>query len=186
MEFKMGLKKTESKRLVFHKLTLKEVLEGLLKSKLINEIQAAAIFKKKKLSKVHPIQILSEFDIKDPNNPEKYLAPEELIKWLANFSGNQYFLIDPLKIDIGTMTSLLPNKAFVKRLEILPVDADQEYITIATAEPFMLGWIDDIEQTTRKKVKLVVSNPLTISSCIEDFYTVHKAVSKISRDNKSS
>ncbi|CAM9921733.1 unnamed protein product, partial [Chrysoparadoxa australica] len=167
------------------KLSLDEALTGLLQAGIINKEQEAFIKKKKGLSKHHPLISVFECDIPDRRYEGRTLTLDDLVKWLASYSEQEYFAIDPLKIDIENVTNILP-KAYVKRLGILPVEASPEEVTVATAEPFLLDWIDEVERIAKRKVKTVVASPTQISSCIEDFYTVRKAVSKIMRDRNTS
>jgi general secretion pathway protein E len=163
------------------KLTLSEALEELVKAKIVEKSQAQFILQKKKRSQNHPLISIYECDIPDRRNEGRVLSLEDLTRWLAGYAGHEYFLIDPLKMDIEKVTEILP-KAYVKRLGILPVSANDEEVVIATSEPFLVGWVDEVARITKKKVKLVVSNPMTITSSVEDFYTVRKAVSKLMKE----
>lgn len=160
------------------KLSLEECLAGLLKSGVINKEQEAFILKKKGRSRHHPLVSIFECDIPDRRIEGRVISLDDLVRWLASYAGVEFYAIDPLKVDIDAITTILP-KAYVKRLGILPVEVSEEEIIVTTAEPFETLWVDDIERQTRKKVKVVVSNPMTIGSCIEDFYTVRKAVSSV-------
>ncbi len=162
-------------------LTLDEVLSGLLKSGVITSDQEKFIRRKKGRSHHHPIISVFECDIPDRRVEGRKLTLEDLMRWLGTYSGNEYYGIDPLKIDIEKVTNILP-KAYVKRLGILPVEADDKSVSIVTSEPFHLIWLDEVERITKREIKVFVSNPLTISTCIEDFYTVRKAVSKLKKD----
>ena len=165
------------------KLSLDEVLAALVSSHIVSEEQGVFIKKKKGLSRRHPLVSVYECDLPDRRFENKKISLDDLTKWLAKYSGYKYFSIDPLKIDIEVVTAVLP-KAYVKRLEILPIQVSEESVTFATAEPFATSWIDEVTRIIRKKVEIVVSNPLSINSSIEDFYTVRKAVSKIMRERK--
>ena len=165
-----------------HKLTLNEILEALVSCDMIEESQAQFIAKKKRISQKHPLISIAECEINDKREEGKRLTIEVLCKWLAEYSELDYYHIDPMKVDIGAVTSLLP-KAFVKRLSIVPVEINEDEVIYATAEPFFIDWLMDVERTTRKKVKRVVASPKIIENCIEEFYTVHKAVKAISRKN---
>ncbi|MCF8059342.1 MAG: GspE/PulE family protein [Bacteriovoracaceae bacterium] len=166
-------------------LTLDEVLTGLVQSGIINSEQEVFIQKKKGRSHHHPLVSVFECDIPDRRIEGRTLTLEDLMRWLATYSDNEFYTIDPLKIDIEKVTNLLP-KAYVKRLGILPVEADEEFVTIVTSEPFHLVWIDEVERITKKKVKIKIASPTSISSSLEDFYTVRKAVSKLMKDRSSS
>lgn len=162
------------------KLDLDEVLNLLLNDQMISKDQSEFIRRKKKLSQKHPLVSVFESDILDIHNKSIKLGLEDLVKWLAETSNIPYFYIDPLKIDISKVTSVLP-KAYIKRLGVLPVKVEDEIVTFATSEPFFLGWIEEVKRIIKKDITLVLSNPLMIENCINDFYAVHTAVKNVAR-----
>lgn len=162
------------------KLTLDEVLDLLVEDNIVDATQSEFVKKKKKLSQKHPLISIAECEVIDQRNPGHKLNIEELVRWLAVNSEMDYFYIDPLKIDISTVTSVLP-KAYIKRLGVLPVAVEEDFVTFATAEPFWIGWVEEVKRIVKKDIKLVVANPHLISNCIDDFYAVHKAVKTVSR-----
>lgn len=163
------------------KLTLDEVLPELVKSGILNEEQEAFIRKKKGRSHHHPLVSIYECDIPDRRVEGRLLTLDDLMKWLSNYSEVPFYQIDTLKIDIENITKLLP-KAYVKRLGILPVNADEETIDVVTSEPFDTLWTDEVERITKRKVNVHLANPKTIETCIEEFYTVRSAVNKLMKD----
>jgi general secretion pathway protein E len=163
------------------KLTLDEVLPELIKSGIITEEQETFIRKKKGRSHQHPLVSVYECDIPDRRVEGRLLTIDDLVRWLSTYSEIPYYNIDPLKIDIESVTKLLP-KAYVKRLGILPVFADESTIEVVTCEPFNTLWTDEVARITKREVKVLLANPVTIESCIEEFYTVRNAVSKLMKD----
>ncbi|MCP4913616.1 MAG: type II/IV secretion system protein [Oligoflexia bacterium] len=163
------------------KLSLEEITDLFYEAEFISEIEKESIKKKNALSKKHPLVILYEHNIKDRRNPEITLDLEGITKVYATFIQMDYFHIDSLKIEIDKVTKILP-KAYVKRLGVLPVAVDNETVTFATCEPFWLDWIGDVERSTKKKVKLVISSPTAISTAMEDFYTVQKAIKNLGKN----
>jgi general secretion pathway protein E len=162
------------------KLTLDEVLDLLVEDKILDSTQAEFVKKKKKLSQKHPLVSIYECEITDRRKAGHHIGMEDLVKWLSEKSEIDYYYIDPLKIDISTVTSVLP-KAYIKRLGVLPVMVDEESVTFATGEPYNLAWVREVERIIKKKINLVLSNPNMIANCIDDFYAVHTAVKNVSR-----
>jgi len=162
-------------------LSLEEVISGLLSSGIITEEQCRFITKLKGRSRHHPLVSVYECDIPDRRNPGRTISLDDLVRWLSTYSDTPYFHIDPLKVDIEKVTTLFP-KAYVKRLGILPLEVGEDEVTVASCEPFKTDWIDEVERTSKKKVKHVIANPMTISSCLDDFYTVRKAVSNLLKE----
>lgn len=156
-----------------HKLGLEEVLDGLVKDELVTSQQAATILKNNKLSKLHPLVVVEKNHIEDKNG--KVLDLEDLTQWLASFSGLPYFEIDPLKIDIDSVTRILP-KAFIKRINVLPVEITSSKVIFATAEPFDKSWLLETSSAIKRDIQVVVCNPNKISQYIYEFYEVRMAI----------
>lgn len=167
----------EAKKVEFENrnLTLEEVLTAMIEDGLVDKTQAQEILEKRKNSRLHPLITLSKAGIKDKKPPHLELGMDPLMKWLEKYSGVPYFEIDPLKIDVTEVTTLLSH-AYVKRLNIIPIKVHGDVITIATSEPFQSEWVSEVERMLRKKVEIVISSPMQISSFIEEFYAVQKSV----------
>lgn len=175
MALKYNLNKAE------RKLTLDEVVDYLVDDQIIVKEQAEFIKKKKKLSQKHPLVSIYECKIVNKQDNNKPLRLEDLVKWLATKSETDYYYIDALKIDISAVTSVLP-KAYIKRLGVLPVIVEEESVTFAVAEPYWMSWVEEVKRIIKKDINVVLANPEMISNCIDDFYTVHKAVQTVSRN----
>jgi general secretion pathway protein E len=157
-----------------HKLTLAFVTQGLVKTGILDAKSAESILKQGDGSKEYPLQTIVKFGVKDRRPPHLPLTLESLVEWLASFSGKPYFEIDPLKIDIKAVTAILPT-AYVRRLHVIPVKIENDRVWVATAEPYDLGWVGEVQTVTGKKVSIVVSNPAAIRHFLEEFLTVRTA-----------
>jgi general secretion pathway protein E len=58
----------------------------------------------------------------------------------------------------------------------LPLQYGAAEVTIATAEPFDADWVAEIEAHTRRKVRLVVANPLDVRKYTTEFYALARSV----------
>ena len=54
------------------------------------------------------------------------------------------------------------SNAYAERYRILPVEVDRAALTVATAEPFVRSWADELERILKLQVKLVFANPVDI------------------------
>ncbi|HSN32824.1 MAG TPA: GspE/PulE family protein [Ideonella sp.] len=103
------------------------------------------------------------------------LDAEALTEWLAKRVKLPYLRIDPLKVDVGRVGEVMSiNYAEARRA--LPLVVGAAEVTIATAEPLDLRWLPEIEAHTRRKVKLVVANPVEIARYTTEFYTLSRSV----------
>ncbi len=56
------------------------------------------------------------------------------------------------------------SNAYAERYRILPVAVDRMTLTVATGEPFVRAWADELEQILKLDVQLVFANPPTSSA----------------------
>ena len=68
-----------------------------------------------------------------------------LVEWLAGKLGIRYQHIDPLKIDLAAVTGTMSN-AYAERYRILPVAVNRDVLTVATGQPFVRAWADELEK----------------------------------------
>ncbi|MBK6862271.1 MAG: hypothetical protein IPG91_01260 [Ideonella sp.] len=78
------------------------------------------------------------------------LDAEALTQWLAARCGLPYLRIDPLKVDVGRVADVMSIN-YAERRHALPIQVGTHEVTIATCEPFDIGWVAEIEGHTRKK-----------------------------------
>ena len=135
-------------------------------------------------STVHPLVFLSGQQLKDISRPGKTLDLETLTCWLAQYCKQPYLRIDPLKIEVATVTGLM-SFAFAQRHKILAVAADEHSITIASAQPWVSGWEADLKQVLKRPIHRVVANPLEIQRLSVEFYQLARSVTGATLNDQS-
>jgi general secretion pathway protein E len=105
----------------------------------------------------------------------KPLDIEMLTQWLAGRAGLDYLRIDPLKVDVGKVAETM-SAAYAERHKVLPVQVTPSEVVVATAEPFLLDWIEEVERQSRRKVRRVVANPQDIHRYTAEFFALAKSV----------
>jgi general secretion pathway protein E len=105
----------------------------------------------------------------------KALDAEALTEWLAVRIGKPYLRIDPLRVDVGRVTEVMSAQYALMRAA-LPVGMTATDVTIATSEPFDIAWVGEIEQHTRRSVKLVLTSPDELRRYTTEFYALAKSV----------
>ena len=105
----------------------------------------------------------------------KPLDVETISQWLAGRAGLQYLRIDPLKVDVGKVADSM-SAVYAERHKILPVQLAPHELVIATSEPFVTGWMAEVERQSKRKVRLVVASPLEISKYTAEFFALAKSV----------
>jgi general secretion pathway protein E len=105
----------------------------------------------------------------------KPLDLESLTQWLAGRSGMDYLRIDPLKVDVGKVADTM-SAAYAERHRVLPVQVTAKEVVVATAEPFLSDWVDEVERQSRRTVRRVMASPLDIQRYTAEFFALAKSV----------
>lgn len=123
----------------------------------------------------HPLLILSEQGWQSSTRPPYPLTLEQLTRWLAGKSGQEYLRIDPLKVDVNRVTGII-SQAYAAKLKILPVAVTETDLTVATCEPFMRAWESELEKTSRRRIRRVLMNPNDLDRYLVEFYGISKSI----------
>ncbi|MEO8741364.1 MAG: ATPase, T2SS/T4P/T4SS family [Casimicrobiaceae bacterium] len=110
-------------------------------------------------------------------DPKKILTLDVLVEWLAGRLKVPYYHIDPLKIDLTAVTQTMSN-AYAERYRILPVAITSSTLTVATSEPFVRAWADELEGILRRSITLVLANPQHIRRYVGEFFTLARSMKK--------
>ena len=111
----------------------------------------------------------------DAEGKGRALDAEALTEWLASRAGLPYLRIDPLRADAGRVADVMPVQ-YAESRRALPVRVSAAEVTIATAEPFDVAWVAEIENHLRRPVKLVVASPDEIRRYTTEFYALARSV----------
>ncbi|PCJ44152.1 MAG: type II secretion system protein E [Moraxellaceae bacterium] len=184
MKSKSKASSTNSKKANFTQssihIDLRWVLDELIEDARITEKDynfVSGSRREKDELKWNPLQFVAKFAVKDQHSDDQTLTIERLTEWLAKKSGQRIFHIDPLKIDVQAITSVM-SFAFAERHQILAVQVSDEQVVIASIQPFVSGWMHGLEQTLGgKEIVRVVANPADIHRYTVEFYNLAKSVS---------
>jgi len=167
-----------------HKLELAEIAGWLVADKLVPSeagVAAGRDTSGQKRADVHPLVLLAEHNFKDPRRPGRTLNLEALTEWLAQRTGQTYEHIDPLRIDVASVTAVVAY-AYCARRKILPLRATNDSIVFATAEPFLTDWVEELSRLLRRRIERVIANPLDIARYLDQFYSLARSVKKALTD----
>ncbi|EUJ09906.1 type II secretory pathway, ATPase PulE/Tfp pilus assembly pathway, ATPase PilB [Methylophilaceae bacterium 11] len=161
------------------RLNLGEVLRMLVNDGHIDKVQAEKLYKdrKKDSSNLHPIVVIAEQKWKDLKPPHKSLSVEQLSHFIAHHAKVDFYHIDPLKLDFSSAAQVM-SKAYAERLKIMPISVKGDTATIATADPFHVEWIADLERVLNLKIKLVMANPLEINRYLPEIYNLATSINQ--------
>ncbi|PCJ47352.1 MAG: type II secretion system protein E [Gammaproteobacteria bacterium] len=164
-----------------NKLTLESLLLQLLQEELIDkDQQAEARLKASRYAGAHPITQVGELSLIATNKPSLKLTSEYLTEWYANKVQIAYLRLDPLKIDVDAVASVMSLK-FAERHNILAVKIDNKKLIIATSRPDQQDWVKDLSHVTKKVIQLVISEPAAIKRFTKEFYTLSLSVKHASK-----
>lgn len=159
------------------RLILGDLLRMLVNEGMIDKSQAESLFndRKQDSSNLHPIVVIGEQKWKNARAPLTNLSVENLSRWLAERAGLEYYHVDPLKLDFTSAAKIM-SKGYAERLKILPVKISKDEAIIATADPYASEWVPEIERLLKKKVRLVMANPLEISRYLPEIYNLAASI----------
>ena len=105
----------------------------------------------------------------------KPLDIETLTQYLAQRAGMDYLRIDPLKVDVAKVADTM-SAGYAERHKVLPVQVTPGEVVVATAEPFVGDWMDEVERQAKRSVRRVVANPVDIHRYTVEFFALAKSV----------
>ena len=105
----------------------------------------------------------------------KPLDIEMLTQYLAGRAGLDYLRIDPLKVEVGKVADTM-SAGYAERHKVLPVQVTPSEVVVATAEPFIADWVDEVERQAKRSVRRVVANPQDIHRYTAEFFALAKSV----------
>lgn len=158
------------------KLTLTELLTELVHCQWIDEKDAAELLKQDSSdAKLHPLAVIAKQQWRNHLPPYNVLGLEDLTEWLAKYVKLPYKRIDPIKVDVDKIVSVV-SRAYADRHHILPIHVDQHQVIFATVEPFIREWITEMHRILNKEIQLVVANPADIARYRIEFYRLAGSV----------
>jgi general secretion pathway protein E len=124
---------------------------------------------------IHPLVAVADRRLNKAASPQDPLNLEALTQWLAKRANLGYQRIDPLKVDVSSVTGLM-SYAYAARYKILPVEVNDDDVVIATCEPYVTEWVHELTSILRRKIVRVIANPVDIGRYLLEFYTLTDSV----------
>ena len=159
-------------------LSLSWLLNELVVAKLVSPATARQFAEPKPAkggARPHPVAVIGAQDWPDPRAPGRTLSVEALTLWLAQRAGLTYLRIDPLKLDMASITEVV-SYAYASRCGILPVQNTPVGVVFAVKDPFDVQWMRDLELGIKLPMKRVLANPLDIDRYLVEFYAIARSV----------
>ena len=161
------------------RLRLEDILKLMVADSLIPATEAEKLRASRTHRFEHPLELIADQKFRSPHGTRPLMTLEWLVEWLAGKLGVPYHHIDPLKIDLVAVTNTM-SVAYAERYRILPVALANGELTVATGEPFVRAWADELEKILRLKITLVFSNPQDVKRFLGEFFTLARSIKKAS------
>ena len=170
------------------RLDLQAIFSWLLADGIVEKDKVKAHFAqaqgilKSAAGSMHPLTAVAQCKLLSNQPPHRLLTLDILTEWCAAKVGLPFIRIDPLKIDFTRVADVM-SASYAARFNILPVDISATTLTVATADPFAIEWENEIARISRRRIELVLANPLDIAQYISQFFSLAKSIRDASKTN---
>ena len=158
------------------------VEDGLIKKQLAETVRAVNLGAKRTS---HPLVMIAEHKWPDERNPQSVLDLNLLTAWLAERVALPLVHIDPLKINVPSITSVM-SYAYAKRFNIIALEVRSDEVVIATAEPFFKEWELELAPILNKSITRVIADPVEIERYLVEFYSLSRSVRAAHDDSQEA
>ena len=121
------------------------------------------------------VDVISVLNLDRADDPEKVLDEEGIYQALADEWKIPYKKIDPIKLNLDTVTGIIPH-SFAMNHQVLPVAVEDGRLIVATANPFNMEVLEDIARVSHMRVNPVVSSKSDIVKLIDEFFGFKRSI----------
>ncbi len=124
----------------------------------------------------HPIQVVAKYRLSDHSGSGRVLDTDFLTQWLADKAGLEVYDIDPLKVQVDQVTTVM-SYAFSQRHGILAVEVSRDQVVVACDQPFQREWENHLRQALgEREIRVVFANPDQLRRYRVEFYNLSKSI----------
>ncbi|MCR8922106.1 GspE/PulE family protein [Dasania sp. GY-MA-18] len=145
--------------------------DGIISAELAQHLLAST--RNQEQAAQHPLSYIASQQLTASNH--KPLTIERLLDWLGGHCQQPHYNIDPLKINVPAVTEVMSYQ-FAQRHGILAVAVSRDEVVIASAQPYMRGWMADLEHVLRRPIKRVLVDPDDLKRYTVEFYSLARSV----------
>jgi len=170
------------------KLDLQSIFSWLLadgivtKDKVKTEFTQAQAILKNTPGGMHPLTAVAQCKLISALPPHRLLTLDVLTEWCAAKVGLPFIRIDPLRIDFTKVADVM-SASYAARFNILPIELTATTLVVATADPSVTEWEAEIGKVARRRIEMVLANPLDISQYISQFFALAKSIRDANRNS---
>jgi general secretion pathway protein E len=131
---------------------------------------------------MHPLVAVAQCKLVSRQPLHRMMTLDLLSEWLAGKVGLPFARIDPLRIDFTKVADVM-SANYAAKFHILPLELTNDALVVATADPFQVDWESEIARISRRKIALVIANPLDIAQYTSQFFALAKSIRDASKSN---
>jgi len=165
------------------RLRVEDILKLMVAEGLVTAVDADQLACSRTHRFDHPLEMIADQKWRSLAAARPMMTLDWLVEWLAGKLGVPYHHIDPLKIDLVAVTNTMSN-AYAERYRILPIAVSKGELTVATGEPFVRAWADELEKILHLRIKLVFANPQDIKRFVGEFFPLARSIKKASETTR--
>jgi len=124
---------------------------------------------------ISPAEVIASFNLELPGSAGKFVTEDMVTEVISTVVGLPYLKIDPLKLDLGVVTSHIPRPFALKNL-IVAVAEIGGVTTVAVADPFNEAVINELATARQLEIKRVLSSKSDILKILREFYGFRASV----------
>ncbi len=132
---------------------------------------------------VSSIEVVASLNLEIQGAPGQVLTEDIISEVVAKHAGLPFKKIDPLKLNPEVVTQIL-SRAFARRSISVPIERENDTLTLAVADPYNIEVVENIERMGYK-VKRIVSPQTDILKIITEFYGFRSSVTAAAREMTS-
>lgn len=149
--------------------------QSTLRARFIRSKYGPQALKQPNKYKVSAMELVDTARIPHPDAPDRIIDEDILAQLLAQATELPYKKIDPLELDMGLITKVLP-RGFAERHLILPLKQRGDQLFVAIPDPYDLQAVNEYATATGRSVQPVVSAKRDIVNIINQVYGFRAAV----------
>lgn len=131
---------------------------------------------------MHPLVAVAQCKLVSCQPLHRMMTLDLLTEWLAGKVSLPFARIDPLRIDFTKVADVM-SASYAAKFHILPLELTNDVLTVATADPFQIEWESEIAKVSRRKIALVIANPLDIAQYTSQFFALAKSIRDANKAN---
>jgi len=133
---------------------------------------------------VSAVEVAASLNLEMAGAPGQILTEDIITEVLAKHAGLPFKKIDPLKLNPDITTQIL-SRAFARRSVSVPIEREDDTLTLAVSDPYNIEIVENIERMGYK-VKRVVSPKSDILKIITEFYGFRSSVLEAEKEMAAS